>query len=88
MEFNLTLKNVPEGDWHMKEYRVGSWRNSVFNAWQFMEAEESPDVEDLAYLEKTCIPLQRNGVLKSDGKKLMMQQMLRSQELKFIRIYR
>lgn len=88
LEFNLTLKNVPEGDWHMKEYRVGSWRNSVFNAWQFMEAEESPDVEDLAYLEKTCIPLQRNGVLKSDGKKLMMQQMLRSQELKFIRIYR
>ena len=88
LELNLTLEDVPEGDWKVKEYRMAPWRNCVFEAWKEMGSPELPDPEEIEYLKRSCMPAVKEGWIKTQNGRLVLQQSLRAQEVKFIRIYR
>lgn len=88
LELNLTLEDVPDGEWKIKEYRMAPWRNCILEAWQEMGEPDDPDFEDICYLKHVCVPTVKQARMKTQNGRLVIQQSLRAQEIKFIRIYR
>ena len=88
LEINLTLEDVLDGEWNVKEYRMAPWRNSVFEAWQEMGLPDDLSPEDICYLKRVCLPSVKYSHIIAQKGKLVLQQSLRAQEIKLIRIYR
>ena len=88
LEINLTLEDVLDGEWNVKEYRMAPWRNSVFEAWQEMGSPDDLSPEDICYLKRVCLPSVKYSHIIAQKGKLVLQQSLRAQEIKLIRIYR
>ncbi len=88
LELNLTIEDVEDGEWKVREYRMAPWRNCVYEAWQDMGKPEEPDPEDIRYLRRICVPSVKQGRIKTQKGRLVLQQSLWAQEIKFIRIYR
>ncbi len=88
IEITFSLTNLSEGDFFVREYRVIPWRHSVLDAWKYMGTEYEMDAEDIEYLKSICVPVQKKGRLKVSGGKLVFQQSIRDQEIKFIHLYR
>ena len=88
LELTFTLKNMEDGIWHMKEYRISPDHGSVLEEWLRLGSNEDLDAEDARYLKEICVPNQKNGSLRAVNGNLVFLQTLKACEIKMIKLFK
>ena len=86
LEVSFTLKNMDEGVYQLYEYGVSPEQGSVFEACRRMGDANRLGLDNMEYLEKTCIPYQRNSQQKVMDGCLEIKTVLKAQEIHLITI--
>ena len=86
LNLSIRLKNVADGLYRVKVYRINDQNGSVLNIWKDLEYEKELSRNDLKYLRRVCEPnLSIKKVQAVDGE-LVLEEELMPNEIAFIRI--
>lgn len=86
LEVNLFLKDMSEGTYQIKTYRINEKNGSVFSIWSEMEYEKQLSRNDIKYFRRVCEPKLTIQKMKTEQNEMNLNIKLIANEIAFIRI--
>ncbi|MBO5999557.1 MAG: helix-turn-helix domain-containing protein [Lachnospiraceae bacterium] len=89
LELIITIPNIPNGNYSIRQYCVSTTYGSVLDEWNRMgNVYPENDTEDIEYLRRITTPHLLHGHYKVEGRRLVLTETLMAHEFRLIRIKR